>query len=66
MVKRNQTRALVIMGLMTAILIIFSFTPIGTMGVKEKMMRMAVIRPFSSFFPLRPSERSPSDRYPSR
>ena len=43
MVKRNQTRALVIMGLMTAILIIFSFTPIGTIPIGPLSITLNII-----------------------
>ena len=43
MVKRNQTRALVIMSLMTAILIIFSFTPIGTIPIGPLSITLNII-----------------------
>ena len=43
MVRDNKTRSLVIMSLMTAILIIFSFTPIGTIPIGPLSITMNII-----------------------
>ena len=43
MTRNNSTRSLVILGLMTAILIVFSFTPIGTIPIGPLSITLNII-----------------------
>ena len=43
MTRNNNTRSLVILGLMTAILIVFSFTPIGTIPIGPLSITLNII-----------------------